>query len=554
MIPFCQLLVSNGYTLLYVSPHGMLEEGKDIIALNQKGEPEAFQLKNGDITLAQWRSIQGEINELVALPIQHASVSEKSQFKSWLVTNGEVKDPVRTQIVTQNRNNWGQKKNKKLQYQDKGVLLAGFLKAYGHFFPAEPADYKLFLDLHLTDGAEMFPKEKYLKFIESHLQVSATTLTPTQAQSLIASSIIMTSYILKPWEEKQNHVAQIEAWTCLMATIFAIATKFSLTPDRYQSSLEIIQIALEDSFANLLEEVKKRPHLIEGDWRTDTVVYPLRTTIILGYLCAYGLYKRLQGKPLDQNLEKDILAICEKHESKMRFIGETFSPLFVVYFWFNELHQRSQVGNRISTIVLGLINESTYPTPFGWPNPYYDYEYALRLQAGFLWEEHTDSFAGASYSLQALLGIITRRDGRDFVAAQWRKITHTQFAEFVPGSSWETFLWRSPTGTCQTRFPTQTQSWKTLKEESLSTQFTKIPDLFMQHSELLLIFILVYPQRLTEENIRFLDLTLSPKMLPSAEVTPWCLSDVCKISEELDTMDTIKKSSAQDLLEADKIV
>ena len=109
MIPFCQLLVSNGYTLLYVSPHGMLEEGKDIIALNQKGEPEAFQLKNGDITLAQWRSIQGEINELVALPIQHASVSEKSQFKSWLVTNGEVKDPVRTQIVTQNRNNWGQK-------------------------------------------------------------------------------------------------------------------------------------------------------------------------------------------------------------------------------------------------------------------------------------------------------------------------------------------------------------------------------------------------------------------------------------------------------------
>src|SRR5664280_2859060 len=92
MLPFCQLLLSKGYKLLYISPHGLLEQGKDVIALNKNNKPEAFQLKNGNVTLGEWRNIKGEIDELVTIPIQHPSVSEKSNYKSWLVTNGEIKD------------------------------------------------------------------------------------------------------------------------------------------------------------------------------------------------------------------------------------------------------------------------------------------------------------------------------------------------------------------------------------------------------------------------------------------------------------------------------
>lgn len=504
MIPYCQLLLSKGYKLLYISPHGMLEEGKDIIALNGQGKPEAFQLKNGDINLAQWRLIQGEINELVTIPIQHASVAEKSEFKTWLVTNGEVKDPVRTQILTLNRNNWGQQVDKKLEYQDKGILLADFLKYYGHFFPSEPADFKLFLELHLEDGTDMFPKEKYLKYIEPHLQIDSNELKPTKASSLISSAVILTSYILTPWLDKNNYVAQIEAWLCLISTIFATVTKFNIEPKFYSPSLEIIQLAIDECFEKLLEEVKNRNHLIEGDWRTDTVLYDTRVTIVLGYLCAYALYKKLQGKPL--STEKEIVDICQKYEPKMKFNGEAYSPLLIYYFWLNELNKRPETGNRISSLIIGLTNPKKYPTIFGWPNPYYTYEYSFRLNCGFITKEHTDSFTGQSYSLKALLGIIVRRNGKEFIEEHWRKISHIQFAEFVPNPIWETFLWRARNGVHETRFPNQTQSWKQLYEEAFSNEFVKMPDLLKKHPEILLLFVLIYPHRLTEENIRFLDL------------------------------------------------
>jgi len=314
MIPYCQLLVSKGYKLLYISPHGMLEEGKDIIALNTNGKPEAFQLKSDDITLGQWRSIQGEINELVTISIQHPSVFEKTNFKSWLITNGDVKDPVRTQISTLNRNNWGQSKKKKLEYQDKGYLLADFLKYYMKCFPSEPHNFKLFLDLHLTSGREMFPKKKFAQFIEQHLLIYDQTMLPTKAAHLISSSVILTSYILNSWTIAENYVAQIEAWICLISAIFALTTKHNLDKKYYSSSIEILGNAINECFENLLVEVKNRPHLIEGDWRTDNVSYRARTTIVLGYLCNYALYNRLRNTPLSPEKEQDILTICQKYE------------------------------------------------------------------------------------------------------------------------------------------------------------------------------------------------------------------------------------------------
>ena len=58
MPAYCQLLVTQGYQLLYISPHGPDEAGKDIIAKNPKGKLECFQLKNGDVGLSEFRKLR----------------------------------------------------------------------------------------------------------------------------------------------------------------------------------------------------------------------------------------------------------------------------------------------------------------------------------------------------------------------------------------------------------------------------------------------------------------------------------------------------------------
>lgn len=46
-IPFTQILTLEGHKVLYVSKHGQMEQGKDIITVDAQGHPCAFQLKSG---------------------------------------------------------------------------------------------------------------------------------------------------------------------------------------------------------------------------------------------------------------------------------------------------------------------------------------------------------------------------------------------------------------------------------------------------------------------------------------------------------------------------
>ena len=88
-LPCCQLLLSEGYILIHISKHNVFEQGKDIIAINNKGIPCAFQLKGGNISLSRWREkIFSEIEELINLTIVHPSINKKRKHKSHLVTNG----------------------------------------------------------------------------------------------------------------------------------------------------------------------------------------------------------------------------------------------------------------------------------------------------------------------------------------------------------------------------------------------------------------------------------------------------------------------------------
>jgi hypothetical protein len=93
-IPFCQYLISENHTIISISSHSSIEQGKDIISIDKDGIVHAFQLKGGNIKTVEWRNIQGEIMDLMRIPINHPSVDISSGHKPFLVTNGLISEPV----------------------------------------------------------------------------------------------------------------------------------------------------------------------------------------------------------------------------------------------------------------------------------------------------------------------------------------------------------------------------------------------------------------------------------------------------------------------------
>ena len=102
---FCQILLNEGKEIIYISQHGEMEQGKDIIAIDRKGRCYAYQLKTGVINLNVWRKIRGEIEELTRFPPIHPSIDKRKIHKSFLVTNRYVTDSVRIQIDQMNEDN-----------------------------------------------------------------------------------------------------------------------------------------------------------------------------------------------------------------------------------------------------------------------------------------------------------------------------------------------------------------------------------------------------------------------------------------------------------------
>src|SRR5208337_3437864 len=165
-LPFCQVLAAEGETILHVSTHGPFAKGRDIITRTARGEIRAYQLKAGSISLNGWRGIQGEIANLVELAIEFPGKDPITDFVPYLVTNGELTDPVLEQIRVANVSWRRRGVRKQLRVVQKGELFDRFKASHGAYLPYDLVDFRTFLELILRDGSEPADKEKAAQLIE----------------------------------------------------------------------------------------------------------------------------------------------------------------------------------------------------------------------------------------------------------------------------------------------------------------------------------------------------------------------------------------------------
>ena len=430
-VPFCQVLLSKGHKIIYISSHRPMEQGKDIITLDKDGECCGYQLKTGDIDLKKWREILGEIRELMELPVVHPSVDKSKVHKAFLVTNGEITDEVRIQIDQMNEDN--QRKGRQYSYLDviNGKrLLKEFIDAQGGFIPKELEDFDLFLKLFLADGADFLPKEKYFKFLNKVIfkQIHGQR---ANAANAISSSIILVAYALHPYQIKENSYALFEAWTILAGSIVRYAKKTGLGKEDWLDSYNLAFGEMIRNLSILKEEMLQREDFLEGDWRGDGgLVYRARATIVLGGVAALEIHRfhSEKGYVTDERVLKRI-----RENIRLLWLwGESAFPyLFSVIKYLEISNERVLAQSFLNGLFVGIMRENAWDKEDGLSNPYYAINDIFEALFGISAQTiDLKEFSGTSYMLRIFIHMQARRNQRQILQDNWRKLSRINLHEF----------------------------------------------------------------------------------------------------------------------------
>jgi len=507
-LPFGQLLLSEGYNVLHRSKHNAFEQGKDIIAIDKKGIPCAFQLKGGDITIARWRDeVKKEIEELIEYKIIYPSVDKNKQHRSYLITNGELDDTVRLGIDNLNSGKW---KDSPLQVVTRGELLNKFIKISNNFIPREVSDYKTFLDLYFSEGKELVDEKRYTDFIKDVLRLNEAGLSKEERKRNIAAAVLFTSYIISKFKKENNHISIIQTLTLLCAYIFALVEKYKLNDKYWLDSFKIIWREIMDTGELLQEEISQDGlvKLVNSIW--DGEIGSYRRYLASSYLFAYKIAQLIEGNARWRDIAKDEFFI--KLKESLIIWGETsLFPFILVFLYINKSSAKGDSAELFKPLCIAIeaiIKFNGRKSEVGMLSPYYDITTAIKRKFGLLEEPIDENFACRSFMIKSLIDILARYGKRKELEGYWREITYIAQDSFVPGESWEHFLWHCKNGENKSEYPKQTQSWRELVDSVNKINLNLIPKTIQKHPYFLPFFLLIYPHRINTNYIKFLDETV----------------------------------------------
>lgn len=506
LTPFCQILMHKGHRIIYKSSHRPMEQGKDIITIDKSGNYCAYQLKTGNIDLPKWREIRPEIEELIQLPIIHPSINKTEMHKSFLVFNGNLTDEVRIQIDQINEDNI--RKNRNYSYLDiidVQSLLKDFIEAQGKFMPEEVEEFSLFLKLHLADGRDFLDKETLSAFLNSAI-LNTSLKRKSDIYHCIVSSVIVTSYILNPFQEKENHYALFEAWIVLCGSLHRYALIMNLKYEEYQSTYELILSEAVYDLKQLLEEALFREDFLEGDLMGDgDLMYKARVTLLVGAFAALELFKKSANG--DYNIDPKAIDFIDRQLTGCWLWGESAFPFFMnVIHLYDIIGHHSKATKLLLNILVSVLRSNSHRKTENTPlaNPYYGVYEILEALYGFQ-EENIDFtiFSGSSYILEPIISMMARRDMRFELEELWRPITHIHIEKFLIDKIEDVFSWRTKSCENTGQFPQQTQSWAKLRKDS----FNEIANSssLMDYKRFFRLFLMVYPHRVNCQTVALLE-------------------------------------------------
>jgi hypothetical protein len=498
-IAFCQLLAAEGEELLYIATHGPFEKGKDIITRSPDKSIRAYQLKGGDIRLADWRGINEQINNLVELPVNIPQCPAGAQHIPFFVTNGRIDDTVLDYINTANLG-WKQRNfPHPLAAIEKSQLVHRFVTAHGAYLPQEASDFQLFLTLLLREGAAPLDKPAFSGLIQGVISFADGTTNKNVSRSL-SSAVLLTSYILGSASKEKNHWALFEGWTIMASYILAAATKFLLEDSLWKPSFDLAMLGTNSALDSLVDECKGREQFIEGIPMVDGFFYGSRQLILAGLLSAWSLIRRRANMEADQDVQK--LVIARLREAVIW--GESAAPFILITALELEQQCKQPYAEKFVIDYLQLLLLCHGDGRRGLPDSFISTEDSIRFIHS-IGEQDVESFQGFSHTCQVVVDYLARRWRRCALSAMWEGITRLSLDASNPRLPWEWFFWKSGSAVLDSSMAGQPQSWSALVKDAESLDTSVLPPLFLQHDTFTIFFLLVFPHRLTPVTFALID-------------------------------------------------
>lgn len=502
-VPFCQMLIAEGYRVVHLSRHGSFEEGKDVLAIDPDGVPCAFQLKGsggGKITQREWAKYIDQVNRLVEIPIKHPSIDANLPRKVYFVTNGELDEEVRVEISNRNME-WKNRGHPELQTIVIGELLYRFIKIHDDLWPLPLLSEKELLELYLSNGSGYLDKPKLAYFLES-LIFDTSAPSKVEISRKLASLAIFASYAISPFSRTGNHVSIIEGWVIYLACLTAFVEKNNAGKERWLDSVEIVMRTIESTLSDLCEELIGMKFFVAGQPLVDAPFYRGRLTWLISFVCVYVLWQKKFHPDwiADDWFDNFVTSNLERLE----LWGEAAVPQFLAVYWYLLNSELGNLGERLLFNVVAAIIQVNKKAE-GLSDPYHSLAEVIMSTLGFSEYSQKENFKGRSYTLDSLIQIFTRRGWRGILADIWKPITEIHFAEFTPEQTWQYCTWHCEEGVLNVTVPNAPQSWQELEMKATQIDVSGIPGLFRENPELLLLFIITYPHRVNPEVIKYLD-------------------------------------------------
>ena len=484
----------------------MGELGKDIITRRSDETVVAYQLKSGDINKPQWRSIQGEVVELIELPVQYPTPLPKGMHIPVLVTNGSVSEDVRITIQAMNDGNASRGFNPLIVVEGK-ELLSDFVTAHGQFLPTAPQDISAFMELLMNDGRANLDKSKFTSFIHSIFSISKVS-SKVELLRAVTSAMLFAKYAIKNHEESANHVSVCEAWSILLAETLYHCEDQGIPPPAFDQTVLLIFEQILSSGALLRDELlSDRTRFIEGSPVGDGgLMYSMRLTMSFGWVSALEVAKKIASSKHVSDPK-----VTERFEANLPFVGiwgEAAVPyMFAISLLLRTIGHQKQADALGQSILEGVVfannarNRAGLASPYCLPDAlldsYFDVPEA-QIDMG--------EFAGSSYTMRALVDHLVRVNRRDLLTPLWKSISFTRSREYYPAKPRDYLLWNSHDGTERDFGYDLPTSWDKLRT-TLPTD-SELPEGLRSYPWFAAIFMIVYPHRFRRDLLSLFDSVL----------------------------------------------
>ncbi len=518
--PFCQMLVADEHRLVHSTRHSQIEFGKDVISIAPDGVPCAFQLKGNPgarLTLAQFREVYGQINELIYQRIVYPGIPDV-QHRSYLVTNGEIDEEVHRAVDDLNRSldSRGFGPNQ-LTLIGRGELLDKAVRLGPDLWPFGIIELDSLLKLLSHRGDDILPASEFHRVLTAIYGLDPDVLKTLSAAELprkATSAALLVGIALRNFLLRQNHYASVCAWTIYISYTMAVCERYGMNFEAVKQCVSIAKSAIYDSLSALASEVISRgKNYVEGQGLADTEFYHARLALLYALMSIYWQWNQREG------LRPDTLDGVEKFlpsEFQPKTLwGEAAVPQLLAHYWyFSQRDPGISSELRLAAILNTILScqDSGSRSPLA--PPYNDIQDVVRHRLHEqlittndpLEDQH---IRGMSFFCEPLLHLIVRANLKMTCKSLWPAFTMVGCRHFEVEEPWQFCLTRSSRGSDSQRHYPHTYSWLDLQNEAKSTSIVKVPRMFLDEPLLLLLFVIQFPYRATPEVIRFLGRQLS---------------------------------------------